>query len=241
MSVGFLALTSVAMWGLVAIVVARVIVLREARHPLEPLSRPCGRVEVAVLRAHVRRGSPMLAAMDALGVLRDAGAIDAAQDGTLTVVGPLPDGASTIDRLVYAAAGRGSTWDALLEDAEINTVTVAVEGDLRRAGLLSNIPERLAVRAGFVTAASILGATVVVSIAHGFSFSQWWGVCCTSLLGLVPAYGIVARTPWRTRAGDRALRRLAGTVTLQDVLEMREVDRGFVDRARLPIPVPPDD
>lgn len=143
-----------------------------------------------------------------LAGLRCAGAVGLAADRTLTVTGPLPVGATALDRAVYDAAERGLPQQALRADPPVQEAVAELKEELEQAGLLLDPPSRRAARRG----AWLLLALLAIGAARfgtGLGKDAPVGYLGVAVLAVLAGHlFLIIRIPRRTAAGDAALVRL---------------------------------
>lgn len=150
-------------------------------------------------------GGSKLAVYASLGGLRSANAIGLGPDGALTQTGPLPSGATALDRAVYHAAGNRVRPKALPTDQWVAAALAELRHGLERDGLVLSAEARRTARTGPLL---LLGLLVVgvVRLFAGAGAGRPVGFLIAALLVLgAVALVLLFRTPARTRAGESAL------------------------------------
>ena len=104
-------------------------------------------------------GGRRLAVYSAIAALRAAGAIEG-EKGAVRMVGPSPSGAPELDRLVYAAAGKGVSQSGMVIHPPVMGALDRLHADVVRLGWLLSPARRRAIRLGTlpVLAVLLLGA-----------------------------------------------------------------------------------
>jgi uncharacterized protein (TIGR04222 family) len=114
-------------------------------------------------------GGPRLAACASLAALRAVGVVDAEGRDRLTTTAPLAADPTGLDRVVYAAAGRGVRASRLWRDPEVRAELTRMGHELAATGLVIAPPVHRALRLWGVAglALGVLGvARIVAGIAN---------------------------------------------------------------------------
>ncbi|MFC7548626.1 TIGR04222 domain-containing membrane protein [Plantactinospora sp. GCM10030261] len=151
-------------------------------------------------------GGPRLAVYTTLGALRGTGSIDV-RDKRLAVTGPLPTGATPLDRAVHNAAANGVRARDLQADTWVVGALTDVRRDLERRGLVVD-PDRRKAVSRFRMLLILVFALGVVRLFAGLDNDRPVGYLALSLLGVLLAALLTGRVPDRTRTGRATLRRL---------------------------------
>ncbi|WP_433529029.1 TIGR04222 domain-containing membrane protein [Micromonospora sp. CA-263727] len=192
---------------LVAAVVLVTGVLMHRRALLSGRSAPTadqiGPQQVAYLN-----GGEDLAVWSSVSSLRSQGAIGVKSTGELTADGPLPSGATPLDRAVHYAAGQHHTARQLRQTEWVARALTELRDGLARHGLLVSPERRAALRLGSLFLATLL-ALGVARIAAGLANGRpvWYLVFIVCGLAVVTAV-LFLRVPRRTRSADVAIRSL---------------------------------
>lgn len=152
-------------------------------------------------------GGTNLALYTAIGGLRGAGAIDVDARRRLVATGAPPAGAGELPRAVHAAAATPVTLPALGADPRVRAALDRVRQGLESSGLALSPEERRSARLG----ANAVIVLLLIGLARFFSGLAndrpvWY--LFLVLCGLLVAWLVLRRVPYRTSAGARALRDL---------------------------------
>ncbi|RKN34480.1 TIGR04222 domain-containing membrane protein [Micromonospora musae] len=188
-----------------AAVLVAVAVLHRIR--LRTVGREGGRNPLDPQQAAYLNGGDTLTVHAALAGLRAVGAIDVGANHQLKATGPLPAGATPLDRAVHHAAGQRARVRELRRDQWVDRALTDLRAGLEQRGLLLSSARRTtARRASFALFALI--AIGVVRTFVGLSDSRPVGYLFLSLLPLFVVFLFLSRVPRVSRAGRQALRDL---------------------------------
>ncbi|MEV6811073.1 TIGR04222 domain-containing membrane protein [Micromonospora sp. NPDC051296] len=153
-------------------------------------------------------GGEDLAVWTSLSTLRSQGSIGVQPDRQLTTEGPLPPGATPLDRAVHYAAAQHTTARQLRGTEWVDRALVELRDGLDRRGLVVGPNRRTALRMGplLLVALLLLG---VFRIVAGLANDRpvWYLVLIVCGLAVVTTV-LFVRVPRRTRAADVAVRSL---------------------------------
>ena len=249
--------------ALVALLIATILVGRELirRVMYPPGARPApviGHTQVALLL-----GSRTRAVLASIAMLRAAGAIDSADDGTLFTLPAAPTGANDTDRAILAEVNRGgSSWPWINNDGYTATTLRTAAVQLHRAGLIAT-STKWASRIAWMTTAVAVVEFIGLLPLTGVPFADGPALVITgSPFVIAVGLGLV-RLPPSSRARRRiegAARREHGppnpgpagrwptdpqqagmVVAVRGISAIWDADPAFAKRARLPVRDPDDD
>ncbi|PZG03885.1 TIGR04222 domain-containing membrane protein, partial [Micromonospora craterilacus] len=153
-------------------------------------------------------GGEDLAVWSSLSALRNQGSIGVQPDHRLTAEGPLPSGATPLDRAVHYAAAQHTTARQLRGTEWVDRALVEMRDGLERRGLLVGPNRRTALRMGplLLVALLLLG---VFRIVAGLANDRpvWYLVLIVCGLAVITTV-LFLRVPRRTAAADDAVRSL---------------------------------
>ncbi|WP_432954585.1 TIGR04222 domain-containing membrane protein [Micromonospora haikouensis] len=152
-------------------------------------------------------GGNQLAIWTALGGLRGTGVVGVRADRRLAVGGPLPAGATPLDRAVHHAANQGLYARELGRDRWVAQALDQLRQGLEQQGLALTPARRDSARRGSYLLFTLVGIGLF-RIFAGLSNDRPVGFLVLAVVPLAVASALLARVPWRTRAADRALREL---------------------------------
>lgn len=152
-------------------------------------------------------GGDDLAVYAAIGELRGAGAIGVDNRHRLVVAGPAPTGVSELGWAVYGAAGSPVPVSALRSDGRVRAALDNLSRGLENAGLALGPEQRRTARLG-KTALVVLLLVGAARLVAGLLNGRPVGYLFLVLLGLLVAWLVLRRVPYRTRAGAAALKSL---------------------------------
>ncbi|TDC63948.1 TIGR04222 domain-containing membrane protein, partial [Micromonospora sp. KC207] len=152
-------------------------------------------------------GGNQLAIWASLGGLRGAGVVGVHPDRRLAGGGPLPAGATPLDRAVHHAVNRGLHARDLGRDRRVLEALEQLRQGLERQGLALTADQRNSARTGAFLLFALVGLGVF-RIFAGLSNDRPVGFLVLAVIPLAIASALLARVPWRTRAANRALREL---------------------------------
>lgn len=161
--------------------------------------------EITPAQAGYLDSGERLAVYSSLAALRRVDAVGVTADRRLTVTGPLPAGASRLDKAVYAAAGTGLSQQWLRADPAVQAAVAELRQGLERAGLLLGREVRRSARGG---AWLMLGLLAVGAARLGIGIGQDTPVGYLWLaLALVGAayLTLIARIPRRSLTASAIL------------------------------------
>ena len=153
-------------------------------------------------------GGADLAVWTSLSVLRSQGSIGVQPDRRLTTEGPLPSGATPLDRAVHYAAAQHTPARQLSSTEWVDRALTELRDGLDQRGLLIGANRRAALRLGplLLAALELLGIfRIIAGLANGRPV--WYLVPIVIGLAVVTTL-LFVRVPRRTRAADTALRTL---------------------------------
>ncbi|MFF3854760.1 TIGR04222 domain-containing membrane protein [Micromonospora sp. NPDC002575] len=191
--------------GLVVVVGAIVHRRRVLAGPPAVGSPQLGPQQVAYLN-----GGNQLAVWTSLGGLRGTGVIGVRADRRLAVGGPLPAGATPLDRAVHHAANQGLYARELGRDRWVTQALEQLRQGLEQQGFALTAAQRHAARRGSYLLFTLV-ALGLFRIIAGLSNDRPVGFLVLAVIPLAIVSALIARVPWRTRAADRALRELRRT------------------------------
>ncbi|MFG2100279.1 TIGR04222 domain-containing membrane protein [Micromonospora echinaurantiaca] len=170
-------------------------------------SREPGYDQLSPEQAAYLNGGAALAVPATLGALRGAGSVGVGPGRRLVTTGPMPAGATPLAQAVYNAAARRTRVADLRRNGWVASALTQLGADLEQRGLALSSGRRESARRGAM-ALLLLLAVGVFRLFDGLSGDKPVGYLLLTLVGIVVAFLILVRAPYRTRAGRAALRTL---------------------------------
>jgi uncharacterized protein (TIGR04222 family) len=167
-------------------------------------ARPPGPAEVAYLHQ-----GPRLAMYSSLAALRAAGSIGARDDGALTTSGPLPAGATDLDRATYHAISQGTPAIGLPGNALVARALDDVRDTLVRNGWLYSPAHRRRMRWGGIALLAVAGLGLARAFAGLVGGKPVGYIALLAVATAVAAIGLL-RVPRTTPQGGRFVAQLRG-------------------------------
>ncbi|MEZ0054430.1 uncharacterized protein (TIGR04222 family) [Mycobacterium sp. MAA66] len=152
-------------------------------------------------------GGPKLAVYASLGALRGAGAINVSDKRIFSGGRPLPRDATPLDYLTHEATAGGYAAAQLPTHPQIKSRLAQIRDELERSGMLVSPAQRAGMRwlGGAGWALIVIG---IARISAGVGTGKPVGNLSASTVMVAIMLLFLARTPLRTRAGNRALAQL---------------------------------
>lgn len=161
-------------------------------------------------RAAYLNGGPQLAIYASLGFLRQAGAIGAGPGRMLVTTGPLPAGATPLDRAIHLAAARKISARGLRHVSGVERALATLRQSLEDAGLAATPAMRSRARLAGVLPLAAVEALGIVRIVAGVANGKPVGflILATLAVSVALVVMLVVRVPLASAAGRRAIARL---------------------------------
>jgi uncharacterized protein (TIGR04222 family) len=167
-------------------------------------ARPPGPAEVAYLNQ-----GPRLALYSSLAALRAAGSIGTRHDGALTASGPLPAGATDLDRATYHAIRQGTPAVGLPGNTLVARALDDIRDTLARNGWLYSPAQRGRMRWGGIALLTVAGLGLARAFAGLAGGKPVGYIGLLTVATVVVAIGLL-QVPRTTPQGGRIVAQLRG-------------------------------